>query len=375
MTIGFDGSRAFDENPTGTENYSAEILKNMLSIDAQNSYIVYVRPGYRKPDWGLPANAKIELIDFPLLWTQLGLASKTFTEPIDVLFVPSHTLPLIRKPGLPTVMTVHDLGAEYLPTTHQLKQQLYLNFITHHQLKTASHLIAVSEATKKDLITKVKIPSKNISVVYEGVKDMSKSEPSLHKVLSKIGMEEKGYFLFVGTIQPRKNLDRIIEAYSLFLIESKQQINLPDLVIAGKPGWDYEAIVNLPERLGIKSKVKFIGRVDDLELSALYKGAICLTYPSLFEGFGLPILEAYQHNCPVITSATSSMPEIAGKGAILVDPKQTSAIMRAMLEIYQNKAKRAELATEGRKQLAKFSWKKAAQETLEILENVARRGS
>lgn len=372
MIIGFDGSRAFESESTGTENYSWQILKNLISIDTENKYYVYVREGYNKRDFDFPPSVKIMPIKLPRLWTQLGLATRTFNDPLDVLFVPAHTLPLIRKPDLPTVMVVHDLGAEYLPAMHQIKQQLYLNFITHHQLKTATHLIAVSEATKKDLIAKIKIPASKISVVYEAYEEKKKNEAKIDKTLCKFGLEDKPYFLFVGTIQPRKNLIRLIEAFSLFLIESQDKARDCQLVIAGKPGWDYDEILSLPEKLGIKQRIKFVGRVDDSELADLYKGAVALTYPSLFEGFGLPILEAYDNGCPVITSTTSSMPEVAGKGAILVDPTSVNAIMTAMNSLFHDKEQRRSLIKLGQEQLTHFSWKKAAQETLEVLKKAAK---
>lgn len=372
MIIGFDGSRAFEKEATGTENYSWQILKNLISIDTENKYYVYVREGLKKPDFEFPVNVKIMPIKLPRLWTQLGLASRTFNDPLDVLFVPAHTLPLIRKPDLPTVMVVHDLGAEYLPAMHQVKQQLYLNFITHHQLKTATHLIAVSEATKKDLIGKINIPPSKISIIHEAFEKKNNTKANIDKTLCKFHLENKPFFLFVGTIQPRKNLMRLIEAFSLFLIESKDNARDCQLVIAGKPGWDYQVILDLPAQLGIAKQVKFVGRVNDEELTALYQRAVALTYPSLFEGFGLPILEAYSNDCPVITSNTSSMPEVAGKGAVLVDPTSVNAIMTAMNSLFHDQEQRRNLIRLGQAQLIHFSWKKAAEETLEVLKKAAK---
>src|SRR3989338_9819306 len=168
MIIGFDGSRAFSKKRTGTENYSYQLLKSLSTIDKKNQYIVYLRPGVEVGEsWS--ENLTFKVISWSRLWTQGGLVIQTFIDDLDVLFVPSHTLPIIRRPGLKTVMTVHDLGAEYLPKMHQLKQQLYLKYITKYQLRSATKLIAVSKATKEDLIKKVGVDEKKISVVYEGV--------------------------------------------------------------------------------------------------------------------------------------------------------------------------------------------------------------
>lgn len=375
MKIGFDASRAFHGEATGTENYSQQLLHEMLSIDTENEYYVYIRIPREKIKYKFSQNAKVVFINQPYLWTQWGLAKQTFKDPLDVLFVPSHTLPLIRKPGLKTVMTVHDLGAEYLPASHQLKQQLYLKFITRYQLQTASHLIAVSKSTKNDLLKKTGVKEANISVIYEGVNlsDDLPSEVVIHKTLRKFELSRHKYFLYVGTIQPRKNLIRLIEAFSLFLIENKAGENDMKLVIAGKPGWDYQDVISLPKQLGIADKVVFTGRVDDSQLKSLYISALALTYPSLFEGFGLPILEAYFFGLPVITSNTSSMPEVAGKGAILVNPEEVNGIMRAMQELYLDSDKRHELVRHGKEQLKKFSWSEAARQTIKVLETTAGR--
>src|SRR3990167_1162494 len=168
MIIGFDGSRAFNKHKTGTENYSFQLLQHLSKIDTENNYVIYIRPGF-EIEKGWPGNFKFKVLNFKLLWTQVGLALSTFTDKLDVLFVPSHTLPLIRKPGLKTVVTVHDLGAEYLPGLHQLKQVLYLKLMTHYQLKSAEKIIAVSKATKEDLVKKIGIRSGKIKVVYEGI--------------------------------------------------------------------------------------------------------------------------------------------------------------------------------------------------------------
>jgi glycosyltransferase involved in cell wall biosynthesis len=228
---------------------------------------------------------------------------------------------------------------------------------------------------KKDLLKKTGVKEANISVIYEGVNlsDDLPSEVVIHKTLRKFELSRHKYFLYVGTIQPRKNLIRLIEAFSLFLIENKAGENDMKLVIAGKPGWDYQDVISLPKQLGIADKVVFTGRVDDSQLKSLYISALALTYPSLFEGFGLPILEAYFFGLPVITSNTSSMPEVAGKGAILVNPEEVNGIMRAMQELYLDSDKRHELVRHGKEQLKKFSWSEAARQTIKVLETTAGR--
>lgn len=175
MVIGFDASRAFVNEPTGTENYSLELLKSLLKIDRKNFYRIYVNP-YRAnlksqmANLKLNGNFEVKPIWWPRLWTQGGLAWECLTNPPDVLFVPAHTLPAIRRPNLKTVVTIHDLGAEYLPQYHQFPQKYYLNWSTIYAVKNADRIIAVSQNTRKDLITKLQCDTEVIRVIYEGIR-------------------------------------------------------------------------------------------------------------------------------------------------------------------------------------------------------------
>ena len=351
MIIGFDGSRAFVKDKTGTENYSYQLLKALSRIDQQNKYVVFLRTGTAVDRF--PDNFHFQIIDWPKFWTQAGLAWETFKVKLDVLFVPSHTLPILRKPGLKTIVTVHDLGSEYLPQMHQVKQRLYLSFMQKFQLKGATKVIAVSKATKEDLINRIGIEPEKIVVVYEGY------DKNLFKVDTKVNTLR--YFLCVGTVQPRKNLARVIRAFA--------QILGTKLVIAGQKGWLSDEIYRLPKKLKIEERVKFLGYVSEKDLPALYSQAIALVYPSLYEGFGLPILEAQACGCPVITSNLSSMPEIAGKGALYVNPYDVKAITRAMMKM-QTVAIKRQLIINGFDNVKRFSWEKCARETLAVLESV-----
>ncbi len=394
MIIGFDASRAFVEDRTGTENYSYQLLKSLSQIDSENTYMVYMRsstlPGDALRGW--PKNFQFKIINFPRLWTQVGLAIQTFKDNLDILFVPAHTLPIIRKPGLRTVVTVHDLGSEYLPHTHRIKQRLYLSFMQKNQLQGATRIIAVSKATKKDLVEKIGIYPNSIKVVYEAYNDrlfIPIKGDILVNSLRGYGLKEGRYFLFVGTIQPRKNLERIIKAFSVIASEAKQSTSMEKIasspapgtvwdprndkvgmVIVGSKGWMSEEIYKLPKKLNIEERVKFLGYVADEDMPVLYSNAIALIFPSLFEGFGLPILEAQACGCPVLTSNISSMPEVAGKGAILVNPYNMEEIANAMIKVQENKI-REKLIEEGFDNIKRFSWEKAARETLEVLKDTS----
>jgi len=352
MTIGFDGSRAFIEKRTGTENYSFQLLNALSKIDKKNQYIVYVRNTSTISH--LSPNFLLKEIRWPRFWTQAGLALATFKDDLDVLFVPAHTLPIIRKPGLKTVMTVHDLGSEYLPSMHQFKQRFYLNFMQKFQLNTSTRIIAVSKATKEDLVKKIGISYEKVDVIYEGY-DKNRFKVTDDALFNSL----KPYYLFVGTIQPRKNLERLIIAFS-------KVVGTSNLVIAGSRGWMWEPIYKLPKKLGIKERVRFLDYVPDEKLPALYSNAKALVFPSLFEGFGLPILEAQACGCPVITSNLSSMPEIGGGGAVYVNPTSLEDIIRGMERI-KNKELRIKLINKGFENIKRFSWEKCARETLAVL--------
>src|SRR3989344_2019908 len=384
MVIGFDGSRSFASRRTGTENYSYQLLKALAKIDEVNQYIVYLRPDFRQKDiQEFPNNFKFQISNFKFLWTQAGLALQTFKDKLDVLFVPAHTLPVIRKPGLKTVVTVHDLGSEYLSSMHQFKQRLYLSIMEKNQLKTATKIIVVSKATKDDLIKRVGIEPDKIAVIYEGYdKELFKpiKDEALVNSLIHYDLQPKTYYLFVGTVHPRKNLKRLIQAFAN-LVSKGDTFRAYNLVIVGAKGWLSDEIYQMPKKLGIEEKVKFLGYVPEEDLPALYSGTIALVFPSLFEGFGLPILEAQACGCPVITSNLSAMPEVAGyvrvnrnvagKGAILVDPYDVEDIVRGIRETLpagrQVRGIREKLIKAGFGNIKKFSWEKTARETLAIL--------
>lgn len=397
MIIGFDGSRAFLKKRTGTENYSYQLLKALAKIDHTNQYIIYTRPlivNMIMELMKLPRNFQVVEIKWSRFWTQGGLALQTFKDNLDVLFVPAHTLPIIRRAGLKTVVTVHDLGSEYLPSMHQLKQRAYLSLIQKYQLKTATKIIAVSKATKEDLVKRIGLEPGKIEVVYEGYDEEKfknqKSNIKNDALISSL----MPFFLFVGTIQPRKNLERVIKAFHMYLSRgpassvsrrtssvvslpavmrqdpsSLSPLERPNLVIAGSKGWLSDEIYKLPKKLRIEKRVKFLGYVPDKNLPVLYSNAQALVFPSLFEGFGLPILEAQACGCPVITSNISSMPEVAGKGAILVNPYNVREIANAMIRV-KGKVERRKLTKAGFENIKRFSWEKCARETLKVLESI-----
>lgn len=339
MLIGIDASRAFIKEKTGTENYSYNLIQKLIEIDRKNHYVLYTR----------------ENIPWPRFWTQGGLALECLRHPPDLLFIPAHTMPVIRRPSLKVVVTIHGLEYQYLPQYYKFPQKLYLNKSTEYAVHNASHLIAVSQWTKSQLVEKLGAKPEKITVVYEGVSQGS-------------AVPEEGlpYILFVGTIQPRKNLVRLIEAFSK--LQARDQVL--NLIIAGKKGWMYENILAAPKKFGVGKRVKFLGYVSDEELASLYQNALFFVLPSLCEGFGLPVLEAMRLGCPVIASKAGALPEVVGDSGLLVDPYKVEEIAGAMKLMTKNSDLREALREKGFHQVRKFSWQKAARETIKVFEKV-----
>jgi len=295
-----------------------------------------------------------------------------------------------------TVVTIHGIEYEFLPEYYKFPQSLYLNKSTEYAVRKADRLIAVSKWTKKQMVERLGADETKIKVIYEGVgKRIVKAKKGQFKsnymryIRQKYGLK-KPYILFVGTIQPRKNLVRLIEAFSRLLklfnkVDSSlagARVNTPmknrgsqkginlaayQLVIAGKKGWLDEKIYQAPEKYGVSKRVRFTGRVAEPDLAAVYKGAELFCWPSLMEGFGLPVLEAMSLGVPVVTSNRGALPEVVGKAGLMVDPTRVEDITEAMKLVLESKELKQGLVEKGYRQVKKFSWEKAAKETLEVL--------
>jgi len=303
------------------------------------------------------------------LWTQVGLAARTWVDKLDVLWVPAHTLPVLRKPGIKTVVTIHGIEYEWLPAYENLLQRWYLPLSTQYAVMSASRIIAVSQFTKNQLVERLGADPNKIQVIYEGVTNTSPSNPSpiigegrKGEVLTKWGLKPKQYLLFVGTVQPRKNLVRLIQAY---LALSTKHLALK-LVIAGKLGWNYEEVVELAKRYGIM----IVGYINETDRYSLLQNAIVYVQPSITEGFGLPVLEAMAAGVPVVSSSGGALKEIIGiqypmSSKILFNPLDVNDMVKKIGLVLGNKKLREEMIKAGLKM--KFSWDDAAERTYRTL--------
>jgi glycosyltransferase involved in cell wall biosynthesis len=368
MRIGIDASRAVVAQRTGTERYSLELIRALLRLPSAHRYLLYFN---HPPPLGLlPATATWTERSVPLarLWTHLSLSRAVATDRPDVLFVPAHVLPL--WPRLPTVVTIHDLGFRFFPDAHRPLARLYLELSTRWAARRANRIIAISESTRRDLVEHYGVPEERIRVVYEaaGVAFRPTHDPA---VVQRQGLSPGQYLLAVGTLQPRKNLSGLLRGYRLYADGVDQPL---PLALVGQPGWGVAALEREIPRLGLDRLVHRLGYVADEDLPALYSGAFAYLQPSLYEGFGLTVLEAMACGTPVIASNSSSLPEVVGGTNLLVDPRSPPAIAGAIRELIERPALRAEAARTGRQRAASFSWERCAQETLAVLEEAAGAG-
>lgn len=395
MLIGIDASRAATAQRTGTETYSLHLIRALLKLGSGHRFRLYTngqppeglfgpenlgdmfraemqsRASSSSPYSAVASGAEIRSIPFPRLWTHLRLSAEMALRPPDVLFVPAHVIPLLH-PAV-SVVTVHDLGYLHYPESHRAWDRRYLDWSTRWSARRAAAVLVDSAATGRDLAQAYGIPPAKTRVVYLGRDERLRRVEDLDLVTRtrvRYNLGER-YLLYVGTLQPRKNLARVVEAF--VQLAGQPELSNVQLVLAGKKGWLYDTLFARVSQLGLDGRVVFPGYVPDEDLPALLSGAIAFVYPSLYEGFGIPVLEAGACGVPVITSNTSSLPEVAGDAALLVDPHDVDAIADAMYRIITDEALRAELARRGLENVKRFSWEKCARETLAVLEQAAKR--
>lgn len=365
MIIGIDGNEANVSEKVGIGEYAYELLRQFQKINTQRiKFEVYLKTSPR-PEMPPPtSNFRYKIVTPRKMWTQFALPISLFLgKKPDVFFTPSHYAP--RFSPVPTVISVMDLSFIRFPELFAKKDLYQLKNWTAYSVKNAKKVLTISEFSKNDIINEYKIAKNDVEVTYPGIKanlDLKRKE-NMNDLSKKFGIN-KEYILFVGTLQPRKNIEKLIEAFSKL---DKDIL----LIIVGKKGWLYEDILKAPEKYGVLEEVKFLDFVEDNELPLLYKNALCFVLPSLYEGFGLPVLEAMKNGCPVITSNVSSLPEAGGDAAMYFNPEDSDDIAKAIKKVVEDKTLREEMVKKGFVQVKKFSWEKTATQTLRVLEEVA----
>lgn len=361
MIIAIDGNEANVEKQVGVSVYALRLLEHFYTLASENYRFVTFLKRAVQPHMPLENDYfQYRVIGPPFGWSQLALPfNLRMQKDIDVFFTPAHYAP--RNISIPSVVTIHDLSYFYYPEDF-LKRDLYkLRNWTEYSIQNAASLIAVSECTKKDIIKFYEIPESKISVIHNGFeKRIERSTLTLPHDL-----DTHPFILNVGTLQPRKNIATVIRAFSKF----RKHYRNHKLVVAGKTGWLYDDLFKLTSESDLQDYVIFTGYVADDELAAYYKKAFCYVTASLYEGFGIPVLEAMSYECPVISSNSSSLPEVAGDAAIYFDPKSEDELIMAFTKLAKDKKLRSLFIEKGKNQIKKFSWEKCAKETFEVLKN------
>lgn len=365
MHIGIDASRVALATRTGTERYSWELLAALARLPALHRYTLYTNglPAVLPP---LAPTMRLRSIPLRRGWTHLRLAAELWQHPPDALLIPAHVVPLLRPPRYTrTVVTLHDLGYLAFPQAHTRRRRMELHATTWWSAHAADHIIAISHATRNDLIRHYRVPADKISVVHHGVSpDFQQADAAaIAAVRARLGIDQPTYLLYVGTIQPRKNLARLIDAFAPVAARHPAL----RLVLAGKRGWLTAQIEQRAAQHGMAGQVLFPGFVADADLPALLSGALAFVFPSLYEGFGMPVLEAMACATPVLTSTTTALPEVAGDAALLVDPTDTAALTTALLRLVADADLREQLRQRGLQRVRRFSWDTCAAATLRVV--------
>ena len=373
MRIGVNTRILLKGKMEGMSVFTAEVLKRMVTAHPEHEFYFFFDRPYDK--YFLFAENITPVEVFPqarhpflfIWWFEWSLVNALKKHKIDVFLSPDNFCSI--RTAVPTLLVVHDIAYKHFPDQVTGIHKWYYNRFMPQFVEKAERIVAVSDFTKMDIVEKMSVSPEKIAVACNGCNEKFKPISQKEKVLVR-GKFTEGvpYFLFVGLIHPRKNVHRLIRAFSKFKEETRAK---EKLVLVGRKGWMTDEVKAALEDSNYKMDVIFTGFVEHEELPKLIGAAEALMYVSLFEGFGIPILEAFHCETPVITSNTSSMPEVGGEAALYADPESIDSIAEQMKVLYENPQIGEALVEKGKKQRAKFSWEKAAKVVYDQIELMA----
>ncbi len=362
-----------DYRAAGLSKHIGDLITALLDLPDDTRYTLFTGPGARNapPGFAQSPRARVQASRRPTLqpevriaWEQTVLPVAAVRAGIDLLHCPVLIQPLLCP--VPTVITVHDLIFLRYPDHFPRLKRLYLTTLAGASLRRARRIIAVSAATKRDLIALLGIAAQRITVVPNGV-DLIRFAPQPAAAVTAFrqahDLPERS-ILYVGTLEPRKNLPTLLHAYAA----ARTDLGDAPLLIGGGKGWFYDEIFRVVRELGLDDgrMVRFLGYVPDADLPMWYNSATAFVYPSEYEGFGLPALEALACGTPLIAADRSALPEVVGDAGLLVDPHSVHALAGALRAVCTDTALAARLRMAGRAQAARFPWARVAQETLAV---------
>jgi len=369
MRFGIDVT-ALPPQPFGAANYIINLVQALLRVDATNEYVIFAKPRHAPLFDATRAQIVLSAFDSPFLrvvWEQTALPILARKYRLDVLHSPHYTMPLAKP--CRSVVTIHDLTFFLYPQMHLLYKRLFFRTMMRLATYHADALIAISHSTRADMLKILHASPDKIRVIHYGL--ASHFQPvSDTRVLDAFCQQyhlPRPFILYVGNLEPRKNLPILVRAFARLVHNGVPH----SLVLAGTRGWNDNAIFTAIEELGLNARILFPGYIPQSELPILYSAADLFVYPSLYEGFGLPVLEAMACGVPVITSAVSSMPEVTGDAGILLAPGDVDALASAMQRVLTDRALHATLAAKGLARARMFSWERTAQATLDVYTRVA----
>ncbi len=361
ITIGVDASRSNVKQMTGTEYYSYEIISRMVKSSAY-----YFRLYCKTPLQYISKQDNIEqkVMRFPKLWSQIRLSWEIFRNPPSVLFEPAHTIPIFH--GKKTVVTLHDVGFKYFPELYTPLERFYHNFSMSFSVKHATKIIAISENTKSDLVKLYHADPKKITVIYHGYdklkyKPLSKED----RVPEEIKRLEK-YIYFIGRLEAKKNIVNLIKAYGELRKNPKIKHKL---VLGGRPGYEFEKISEEIESLpaNIRKDVVLPGYIKDDHAPLYLKCCDLFAWPTYFEGFGMPLVEAMACHIPIVASNTTSTPEVLGDAGLMCDPNDFKLFASNMEKVITDTKLRESLVKKGEMRIPMFNWDDSVQKTLDVI--------
>ncbi len=377
MKIAIDARVLMDPQYSGVPEYVYNLISSLVAIDQQNEYLLFYNSAHQVtlPNFNTP-NLRYIGRQIPNKFLNYGLfkvlgyptIEKLIGEPVDLWFMP-HLNFIAKKPATKSILTVHDLSFLRYPEFFSMRKNIWHRAINAKALVNGfDKVVAVSEQTKRDLIDLTGVASEKISVIYGAAsaefKVLAKDDRALQSTKQKFNLPAR-FILSLGTIEPRKNLLALIKAYESMRAQNPDLADV-QLIIAGGSGWNSAAIYKAIATSPYRQDIKLLGYVDRSDKVALYNLASVLAFPSLYEGFGIPPLEAMACGCPVVASWGTSLAEVIGEAGLLIDPYDINDLSAALTQVLQNNALADQLSRLGGLQASKFSWQRSAEAYLKL---------
>ncbi|MCG8346742.1 MAG: glycosyltransferase family 4 protein [Chloroflexales bacterium] len=355
----------------GVSHYIEQLLQHLALINQPNRYSVYTTRGLDASTLGLPPNFGVRPSRLPTINPRVRIPWEQFLAPFllrrsgaDIFHGVLNVIPLACP--IPSVVTIHDLAFIRFPHTFRSYNRTYLDLATRTSVRRASYVLVVSEHTKREVVGLLGVPAERVIVTPNAARaHFQPPDPAALAAFRAHHSLPEQFVLYVGTLEPRKNLTTLLDAYSQIARQSAAP-----LLIGGGKGWLYQPVFERLDALGLRDRVHFIGYIDEDELPLWYAAATLFVFPSLYEGFGMPPLEAMACGTPVVAANGSSLPEVVGDAGLMTPPTDANTLAEAILRLLRDDALRAELSERGLRRSQRFSWHKTAQDTLAVYERV-----